>query len=214
MDHRDGNAVLSSDGLRLRRWREEDLPALLKAYEDPAMRRWLDTQVFGAQGAADWLEAQRTGWATGTRFAFAVTDGGRDGEPLGNIVLKRPDRRNDRAEVGYWTTAAARGRGVAPRALTALTDWAFTSFAEQGLARLELLHQVDNEASCRVAEKCGYALARVIPALPPGYPLEGHVHVREAPTTATATAAAAALRRPARRRAEAAGTDGGRATLR
>ncbi|MFI7287301.1 GNAT family N-acetyltransferase [Streptomyces anulatus] len=216
MDHHDESAVLGSAGLRLRRWREEDLPALLEAYEDPAMRRWLATQVSGADGAADWLEAQRTGWATGTRFAFAVTEavtetvtdarreGGRGGEPLGNIVLKRPDPRNDCAEVGYWTTAAARGQGVASRALTALTDWAFTNFAEQGLARLELFHQVDNGASCRVAEKCGYALARVIPALPPDYPLDGHVHVREAP--------AATLSRPAGRRAEAAGTGGGRAS--
>lgn len=200
----DGSDVIGSGGLRLRRWREEDLPALLRAYEDPAMHRWLATQVSGPDGAADWLEAQRTGWAAGTRFAFAVTEGGQGDEPLGNAVLKRPDPVSDLAEVGYWTTASARGRGVAPRALAALTDWAFTTFAEQGLTRLELLHQVDNEASCRVAEKCGYPLARVIPALPPGYPLDGHVHAREAP--------AAALSRPAGRRGEAAGTDGGRAS--
>ncbi|MDX2674228.1 GNAT family N-acetyltransferase [Streptomyces sp. NRRL_ISP-5395] len=203
-DRYDGSDVIGSGGLRLRRWREEDLPALLRAYEDPAMHRWLATQVSGPDGAADWLEAQRTGWASGTRFAFAVTEGGQDDEPLGNAVLKRPDPVSGRAEVGYWTTASARGRGVAPRALAALTDWAFTTFAEQGLTRLELLHQVDNEASCRVAEKGGYPLARVIPALPPDYPLDGHVHAREAP--------AAALSRPAGRRGEAAGTDGGRAS--
>ncbi|MFB8143523.1 GNAT family N-acetyltransferase [Streptomyces parvus] len=204
MDPYGESTVTGPDGLRLRPWREEDLPALLRAYEDPAMRRWLDTQVSGPDGAADWLEAQRTGWATGTRFAFAVTEGGRAGEPLGNIVLKRPDPVSDLAEVGYWTTASARGRGVAPRALAALTDWAFTAFAEQGLTRLELLHQIDNAASCRVAEKCGYPLARVIPALPPDYPLDGHVHVREAP--------AATVSRPAGRRGEAAGRGGGRAS--
>ncbi|MFH9267947.1 GNAT family N-acetyltransferase [Streptomyces sp. NPDC017546] len=219
-DHLDGDSLPGPGGLRLRRWREEDLPALLEAYEDPAMRRWLATQVSGADGAAAWLEAQRTGWETGTRFAFAVTEAvteasteavtatgrgvRRGGAPLGNIVLKRPDPHDDRAEVGYWTTAAARGRGVASRALTVLTDWAFTNFAEQGLARLELLHQVGNGASCRVAEKCGYTLERVLPALPPDYPLDGHVHVREA--------SAAALSRPAGRRAEAAGTGGGRAS--
>ncbi|EGE44201.1 GCN5-related N-acetyltransferase [Streptomyces sp. ACT-1] len=203
MDHRD-STVPGPGGLRLRRWREADLPALLEAYEDPAMRRWLATQVSGADGAADWLAAQRRGWATGTRFAFAVTDGGRDDASLGNVVLKRPDGDNGRAEVGYWTTAAARGRGVASRALTALTDWAFSEFAEEGLTRLELLHQADNGASCRVAEKCGYPLARVIPALPPDYPLDGHVHAREAPS--------AGLSRPAGRRGEAAGTGGGRAS--
>ncbi|MFD8659555.1 GNAT family N-acetyltransferase [Streptomyces globisporus] len=199
------STVTGHGGLRLRRWREEDLPAVLRAYEDPAMRRWLASQVSGADGAADWLEVQRTGWAAGTRFAFAVTESGREDGLLGNVVMKQLDLVNGRAEMGYWTTAPARGRGVASRALAALTDWAFTTFAEQGLTRLELLHQVDNVASCRVAERCGYPLARVIPALPPDYPLDGHVHVREAP-------AAAAVSPPADRRGEAAGTGGGRAS--
>ncbi|MEU2097807.1 GNAT family N-acetyltransferase [Streptomyces globisporus] len=199
------STVTGPGGLRLRRWREEDLPAVLRAYEDPAMRRWLASQVSGADGAADWLEVQRTGWAAGTRFAFAVTESGREDGLLGNVVMKQLDLVNGRAEMGYWTTAPARGRGVASRALAALTDWAFTTFAEQGLTRLELLHQVDNVASCRVAERCGYPLARVIPALPPDYPLDGHVHVREAP-------AAAAVSPPADRRGEAAGTGGGRAS--
>lgn len=205
MDPYGESTVIGPGGLRLRRWREEDLPAVLRAYEDPAMRRWLAVQVSGPDGAADWLEAQRTGWAAGTRFAFAVTEGGREDELLGNVVMKQLDLVNGRAEMGYWTTAPARGRGVASRALTALTDWAFTTFAEQGLIRLELLHQVDNVASCRVAEKCGFPLARVIPALPPDYPLDGHVHAREAPAAATVS-------RPAGRRGEAAGTGGGRAS--
>lgn len=81
------------------------------------------------------------------------------------------------AEVGYWTAAPARGRGVAPLALRALGDWAFEAFAGDGLMRLELLHQVDNEASCRVAEKSGYGFAEVLPARPP-WPRDGHLHVR------------------------------------
>ncbi|MGW6583327.1 GNAT family N-acetyltransferase [Streptomyces globisporus] len=206
MDPHDESTVIGADGLLLRPWREQHLPAVLTAYEDPAMRRWLAVQVSGPDGAADWLEAQRTGWASGTRFAFAVTERGREDELLGNVVMKQLDLVNGQAEMGYWTTAPARGRGVASRALAALTDWAFTTFGEQGLLRLELLHQLDNVASCRVAEKCGYPLARVIPALPPDYPLDGHVHVREAPV------AAAVVSPPADRRGEAAGTGGGRAS--
>ncbi|MDX2919103.1 MULTISPECIES: GNAT family N-acetyltransferase [Streptomyces] len=205
MGPHDESTVTGPGGLRLRRWCEEDLPAVLRAYEDPAMRRWLATQVSGPDGAADWLEAQRAGWAAGTRFAFAVTESGREDELLGNVVMKQLDLVDGRAEMGYWTTAPARGRGVASRALAALTDWAFTTFADQGLGRLELLHQRDNVASCRVAEKCGYPLARVVPALPPDYPLDGHVHVREAPAAATVSP-------PADRRGEAAGTGGGRAS--
>lgn len=206
MDDHGETITLTAGGLLMRPWHAADLPALVSAYEDPAMRRWLAVQVSGADEAARWLEAQRTGWEAGTRFGFAVTDGGRGGELLGNLVLKRPEPETGRAEVGYWTTAPARGRGVASRALAALTEWAFTVFAEQGLVRLELMHQVDNAASCRVAEKCGYGLAGILAALPPEFPLEGHLHVREAPTPG--------LRRAADRRAEAGGTGGDHASRR
>ncbi len=73
---------------------------------------------------------------------------------------------------------------MAPRAVTALADWAFATFAREGLLRLELLHQVDNAASCRVAEKSGFALSGVLPAAPPAFPLNGHRHIRQAPTAA------------------------------
>jgi RimJ/RimL family protein N-acetyltransferase len=62
--------------------------------------------------------------------------------------------------------------------LEALTGWAFTAFADDGLERLELLHQVDNTASCRVARTCRYELTGLLPAAPPAFPLAGHVHAR------------------------------------
>ncbi|MFE7485629.1 GNAT family N-acetyltransferase [Streptomyces sp. NPDC057552] len=182
--------TLTADGLLLRPWREEDVPALLKAYDDPVMRQWVRLPVSTPEEAARWLESQRAGWASGTRFGFAVTDVSRGGELVGNLALKRPGPGPERAEVGYWTAAWARGRGVAPRALEALTAWAFAAFAEEGLVRLELLHQVDNVASCRVAEKSGYAFAELLDALPPEFPLDGHLHVREAPSTAYGSGAA------------------------
>lgn len=122
----------------------------------------------------------------GQPFEARTGDGrvvdGRAGEPgtsrlVANVVLKRADPRGRFAEVGYWTAAYARGRGVAPRALEALTGWAFGTFAADGLERLELLHQVDNPASCRVAEKAGYGYERTLPARPP-FPNDGHLHAR------------------------------------
>jgi RimJ/RimL family protein N-acetyltransferase len=63
-----------------------------------------------------------------------------------------------------------------------VTEWAFAQ--PPGFERLELVHQVDNVASCRVAEKCGYVLDRTLDAHPPEYPLVGHVHARTTPSGA------------------------------
>ena len=56
-------------------------------------------------------------------------------------------------EIGYWVTAAARGRGVATRSVRLITDWAL---GELALTTLEILPHEDNMASRRVAEKAGY----------------------------------------------------------
>ncbi|MFF4659354.1 GNAT family N-acetyltransferase [Streptomyces sp. NPDC001381] len=167
--------------LSLRPWRPEDVADLVEAFRDPVLRRWGSVPATDGPGVARWLEKQRADWEAGERFAFAVLEAGpvpEQGRLAGHIVLKDVAAGEPSAEVGYWTAAHARGRGVAPRALEALTHWAFDTFAEAGLNRLELLHQADNEASCRVAGKAGYAFARTLPAAPPAFPLDGHLHVR------------------------------------
>ncbi|MDQ0786609.1 GNAT family N-acetyltransferase [Streptomyces sp. B3I8] len=180
-------ATPSASALVLRPWDDVDVEPLVEAYRDPALRRWSSHPVESVEGAAAWLESQRRGWETGERLSFAVVEdrSGVDGGRLvGHVVLKRGGSSGRAsAEVGYWTAAHARGRGVAPRALEALTGWAFDVFAGEGLKRLDLLHQVDNLASCRVAEKAGYGFHRVLPAQPP-FPSDGHLHRRKADTAA------------------------------
>ncbi|MET9551380.1 GNAT family N-acetyltransferase [Streptomyces sp. NPDC006645] len=161
--------------LDLRPWDDSDIRPLIDVYRDPVLRQWTRLPVTGVEDALRWLEIQRDGWRSGERFSFAVLEGDR---LVANVALKRGAARRDSAEVGYWTAAEARGRGIAPRALEALTGWAFSALP--GVSRLELLHQIDNTASCRVAEKTGYVYRQTLPARPP-FPLDGHQHVREAP---------------------------------
>lgn len=172
-------ATAASPPLLLRRWTGADADALVEAYRDPVLRAWTRLGVPDAEAAARWVEAQRAGWEGGGRLSFAVVEEepGGGGRVAGNVVLKRPEPAGPAGEVGYWTAAHARGRGVAPRALQVLTDWVFETFAGQGLEYLELMHQVDNTASCRVAEKAGYGFERVLPAVPP-FPRDGHLHLR------------------------------------
>ncbi|MFE5617255.1 GNAT family N-acetyltransferase [Streptomyces sp. NPDC056463] len=177
-------ATPTAPALLLRPWRAEDVAELVEVYRDPVLRRWTRLPVDDVEAGARWVEDQARGWAAGDRFTFAVVEpqGERErGELVANLVLKGVVRGAASAEVGYWTAAPARGRGVAPRALEALTRWAFDTFGPYGLTRLELLHQVDNVASCRVAEKSGYGFDRILAATPPDYPLDGHLHVRHAP---------------------------------
>ncbi|MGW2822789.1 GNAT family N-acetyltransferase [Streptomyces sp. NPDC001443] len=172
-------ADATAPALLLRPWTAADAPALVETYRDAALRRWTTGAVDDEEGAASWVREQGRGRVTGERLAFAVVErrpDGTEGAPAGHVVLKRPVAGAPGAEVGYWTAASARGRGLAPRALAVLVDWAFAAFAEDGLTRLELLHQQDNTASCRVAEKAGFAFTALLPAAPPAFPLDGHLH--------------------------------------
>ncbi|MFE2552460.1 GNAT family N-acetyltransferase [Streptomyces sp. NPDC059355] len=176
-------ATPTAPALLLRPWRPADSGELVEVYRDAALRRWTGAAVHDEASAAQWVRDQQQGGETGSRLAFAVVESRADGEEegriLGHVVLKGAVPGAASAEVGYWTAAHARGRDVAPRALRTLTDWAFASFGVGGLTRLELLHQVDNPASCRVAQKCGYELTGVLAADPPAHSADGHLHARE-----------------------------------
>jgi RimJ/RimL family protein N-acetyltransferase len=110
--------------------------------------------------ARSWLERYEEARADGTREAFAIRDD-RDGF-LGLALVPTIDREARTAELGYVVAPAARGRGVATEALRQLTSWAF---GELNMLRLELLISVENGASKRVAERCGYVREGVLRSL-------------------------------------------------
>lgn len=178
----EADATPSAPALILRPWSATDAADLVELYQDDVLRRWTSSTVNDEASAAEWIEDQQRAWEREDRFGFAVMESqvaGVEGQLAGHVVLKNVTPGASSAEVGYWTAAHARGRGVAPRALQALTHWAFTALPGDGLKRLELLHQVDNTASCSVAQKSGYELITLLPAAPPAYPLAGHLHIRE-----------------------------------
>ncbi len=151
--------------LTLRHWHPSDAEALIDIYRDPAMRRWTRVPITNAADATAWLATQEAGWQTGNRLSFAVTE---DRDLVACVVLKK------HVEVGYWTAPHARGRGIAAGAVDALSQWAFDT---QDATHLEIRHQLDNIASCRVAETAHYPFEKHLPATPP-FPLDGHLHVR------------------------------------
>jgi len=143
--------VLYVDELTLRPWTAADVPALSAAYADPAIRHWHNRSMTWSE-AGQWVSTANRGWVSETAANWAVT--AKDGL-VGRMSLRTVDLEDGLAEIGYWVVPSARGRGIAPRALVAVSNWAID---ELGLHRLELQHSTKNEASCRVAEKAGYPL--------------------------------------------------------
>ncbi|MFB7505140.1 GNAT family N-acetyltransferase [Streptomyces broussonetiae] len=146
-------ALPAGDGLLLRPWRAEDAPAVHAAFQDPLMHQWHISACDSEEEAAGWIAEWHRQWTDERKAQWAVVDADGDGL-LGRVALREIVLGDGVAEVAYWTVARARGRGVAVRAVTALSRWAFE---EIGLHRLELSHAVANEASCRVALKAGFA---------------------------------------------------------
>jgi RimJ/RimL family protein N-acetyltransferase len=135
----------------------EHVDSLRELVDDPETRRFTRIPEPPPEDyAAGWVERFAAGRETGEREAYAVVDGA--GTFLGAGMLPVIDRQAATAEIGYIVSPGARGRGVATRALSLLTDRAL----ELGAERVVLHIAVGNPASQRVAERCGYRLEGVL----------------------------------------------------
>jgi len=103
-----------------------------------------------SRDALEWIAERLERWKGECGADWVVT---REGIPVGRVALRTVDLEGGRAEVAYWVVPSARGRGLAPIALRALSDWALETV---GFHRLDLHHSVENVGSCRVAVKSGY----------------------------------------------------------
>jgi RimJ/RimL family protein N-acetyltransferase len=145
-----------TDGVvAVRAWRDADLAATVVACDDPALGAWLPIpQPYTADVARHWLSVMvPEQWAGQERLPLAVADARDDTVLLGGIALRLTERHFAIGEISYWVAAAARGAGVAGRAARLVAGWAF---ADLGIARVEVLADVANAASRRVAEKAGF----------------------------------------------------------
>jgi RimJ/RimL family protein N-acetyltransferase len=168
----------TAPALTFRPWQVSDIPAIVAAFRDEAMRRWVSC-VNDEDEARAWLARQEAGWAHGSRLSWAVDQ---KGTVVGYFAIKAASPPETLATgVGYWTVAEARGQGIASRCVQTATEWLFGGQDIMPADEIELIHAVGNEGSCRVARKCGYVLESVLAPLPPRFPTEGHRHLRTRP---------------------------------
>ncbi|AUY48081.1 GNAT family protein [Streptomyces sp. CB01881] len=132
--------------------RDGAVPALIAAAADPAIALWNPLRTTDEASAGAYLDRCDAGWESGNSAAFAILDGA-DRTLLGNTALRWVNREDGLAMIGYWLAPAARGRGAATRAVRAVTSW---GIATAETRRIEIAHAAGNDASCRVAERCGF----------------------------------------------------------
>ncbi|MEU4921933.1 GNAT family N-acetyltransferase [Streptomyces parvus] len=144
---------VAGGGLLLRPWERADARAFLSAYEDAETRRWHTHRPSTVAQVEEWFVRYRQDWEREKGCHWAVA---RDsGEVLGRMALRGVDFEDGVANAAYWVLPAARGAGIASRALAAVSAWALDDI---GFHRLELDHSTRNDASCRVATKAGFLL--------------------------------------------------------
>ena len=147
------DAPLTDGVVTLRPWRPEESGWYAAQAADPEILR------FTAEPAGLTEDAVRAAiedmYATRAHAGLVMTDAA-TGALLGNAGLAPGDGPGVGA-VAYWVAPAARGRGVATRAVRLLVAYAW----ELGLDRVTLWARADNTGSRRVAERAGFRLDRV-----------------------------------------------------
>ena len=141
-----------SDGVvRLRRWSAGDVGCIREAAEDEAIPEGTTVPAPFTDAEALAFVARQLGRAEdGEGLSLAIADAA-TGQARGLVWLGvRPQRGV--IGIGYWVVPAARGRGLARRAVRLATAWSL----DQGAARVEAWVEPDNERSERVLRAAGF----------------------------------------------------------
>jgi RimJ/RimL family protein N-acetyltransferase len=144
--------------VRLERLDERWLDEVAGLVADPEVLRFTRIPEPPPDGfVRSWIDMYEAGRRDGSREGFAAFD--RDDRFVGLGLAPEIDREAGELELGYIVAEEARGRGIATEVLRLLTRWAFD---ELGAQRVYLIIDVENPASARVAERCGYRLEGVM----------------------------------------------------
>jgi RimJ/RimL family protein N-acetyltransferase len=141
--------------VRLRPLRAEDIPACVRACQDPdSVRFTVVPHPYRLEDAVTFVQDITPGlWARGTEAVFAVADA--QDAFVGTMALRLTgdELTTPIGDVGYLLGPWARGQGIASAALRLLVDWGWRAL---GLQRIEWRAYVGNIASRRTAERAGF----------------------------------------------------------
>jgi ribosomal-protein-serine acetyltransferase len=142
-----------TNGYRLRRFRERDAEELHALIERNRGRlaRWIHwAQGQTAAETLAFLGRARAMEQDGSGFSRGIVDAD---DRLAGVVGITVDRSNRAGTIGYWLDAGSVGKGLVAAAVAALAEHGFEHYR---LLRIEIRADVENRASCAVAERLGF----------------------------------------------------------
>lgn len=122
------------------------------------LQRWMPwAKDPGIQRTIEYVNKGIASWGSDAQSDFPMVIFHKESQQIigasGFNARSRPDV--PLFEIGYWLETGYTGKGLATEMVRALTCHAFDSFRAK---RVQIVTQVGNEASRRVAEKCDFIL--------------------------------------------------------
>jgi RimJ/RimL family protein N-acetyltransferase len=147
---------LRTERLLLRGWRPDDLQPFVRLNADPEVARYTSGRPMTEDETAAMMAKITENWEARGYGLWAAqrTDGeAGEGDCIGFVGLSHHRWYPDDVEVGWRLDRSTWGQGLATEGAQAVIDHAFGTL---GLQRLISVIHLDNVASRRVAEKCGF----------------------------------------------------------
>lgn len=146
-------AEIETKRLRFRLWRESDAEALFKYASDPDVGPRAGWPPH--QSVEESLKVIKDIFSNGHTWALELKE---TGEPIGCMGYYDAKESNieigpEDAELGYWIAKPYWNLGLCTEALRGMIDWCFN---KKGFHTLWSDFFVDNPASGKVMEKCGF----------------------------------------------------------
>jgi RimJ/RimL family protein N-acetyltransferase len=142
--------VMTTERLRLRGFRAEDLPAHRVAVDDDPAVTWAHTRLTLADSLRRWAERLENWDSDG--FGMWIVEVARTGAVIGHAGLQRLDGTDD-VELGYYLGRPAWGQGYATEAARVCVAYGFETV---GLRRIVAVVRTENDASRNVLGKLGF----------------------------------------------------------
>jgi [ribosomal protein S5]-alanine N-acetyltransferase len=142
--------VLTTERLRLRGFRAEDLPAHRAAVDDDDAVTWSHVRHPLAESLRRW--AKRLDEWEQNGFGMWIVEVMATGEVIGHAGIQRLEDTDD-VELGYYRGRSAWGQGYATEAARACLAYGFETV---GLARIVATVRTENDASRHVLTKLGF----------------------------------------------------------